>query len=85
MKASTVGRVGCREGGYDRPPPNVTGLGVNQAVAAVSTLGLHANVIAATPTGTLTVTRVIPSVGTFIAGGSTVTLHVGKIGSRACP
>lgn len=64
--------------------PGVMGLDVNKALREITTLGLHANVIATTPTGTLTVTGVIPAPGTTVPGGSTVIVHVGTVGSDAC-
>lgn len=60
------------------------GLDVNTALREITALGLDANVIAATPTGTLTVTRVTPPPGTTVPGGSTVLVHVGTVGSDAC-
>jgi beta-lactam-binding protein with PASTA domain len=65
--------------------PNVDGLDVNQALDKITNLGLFATVIATTPTGALTVTRATPSAGTTVAGGSTVVLHVGMVGSQGCP
>jgi beta-lactam-binding protein with PASTA domain len=77
-------------GGLDQPQrqpavPDVTGLDINQALFNVTKLGLLANVITASPTGSLLVTRESPAPGATVRGGSTVTLQVGRAGSQGCP
>ncbi len=65
--------------------PNVNGLDVNKALGEITTLGLFASVTATTPTGSLTVTSETPPAGTSVAGGSTIQLHAGSVGSKDCP
>jgi beta-lactam-binding protein with PASTA domain len=64
--------------------PNVNGLDANKALGEITTLGLFGTLIATTPTGALTVTGETPSAGTTVRGGSTVVLHIGKVGSQGC-
>jgi hypothetical protein len=64
--------------------PNVTGLDINKALSVITRLGLTANVTTTTPTGALLVTGQTPRAGTTVPGGSTVTLHVGALGSDGC-
>jgi beta-lactam-binding protein with PASTA domain len=64
--------------------PDVTGLDVNKALREIARLRLQVNLTVATPTGALQVTTQEPAAGTSVPGGSTVVLHVGKVGSTGC-
>jgi beta-lactam-binding protein with PASTA domain len=64
--------------------PNVAGLEVNAALRELTRLGLRVRVTAATPTGALVVTSEEPAAGESIPGSSTVDLHIGQVGSKAC-
>jgi beta-lactam-binding protein with PASTA domain len=64
--------------------PDVTGLDVNKALRELTRLGLRVRVTVATPTGALLVTSEEPAAGATIPGSSTVDLHIGQVGSKAC-